>query len=171
MKTNRRDLFKLGAITAVGHAIATPGSASASGVDGFHSGTFRSLESAESASVELVGGQAVVVHLAPGCEVLHGLAGDVADLTDFVTGEEVVFASDSVDDAIVYATVFQSMASAVTTTIKRSDDEELGTSAGTFAVNESVGDPADQSGRAVITYWTDPQDGARYANAVNDVRK
>jgi hypothetical protein len=110
------------------------------------------------------------VVLAPEADILHGRAGVVSDLREFVAGEPVAFRPEDPQPGgkHVLASEFKSLTECVAANVDRRDQQWVETSSGAFIVSPILGREADgiQAGPARITYWTDPRTGNRHANTV-----
>jgi hypothetical protein len=169
-KVRRRDVLAAGAASAV--ALALPAQASAEVPDvGVLAGTLDRVLSPHEAEVTVFRhGATRRVVLAPGADVLHGRAGVVSDLREFVAGETVAFRPEDRHPGgdHVLASEFKSLVECVAARVDRRDQQRVETSSGAFVVSPILRREAGgiQAGPARITYWTDPRTGTRHANTV-----
>lgn len=168
MKQSRRVFLMLGAGAAASRlGVSAAEADSLATVDGVRAGVLVGTDGSRRASVRLPDDSLVSVIVNDDANVVHGRAGLVTDLTDFVVGEGVVFEADEPVGDELRTSMFQSIVDALTTTITAgSEDEELSTSVGDFVASENLDNENTASGRARVTYWRDPADGTKYATAI-----
>jgi hypothetical protein len=170
MKMRRREVLAGGIASAVG--LAAPAPASAETADaGILAGTLDRVLCAREAEVTVYRyGTTCRVILAPAADIVHGRAGMVSDLREFVAGERITFRPEVPHTAgeDIVASELKSLTECVTANIDRHDEQRVETSRGPFVVSPILMRRAGgiRRGAARITYWTDPRTGMRHANTV-----
>jgi hypothetical protein len=137
-------------------------------------GTLLRLLSSTKALVRLAGSRARQrVVLAQDAEVVHAVAGHVADLRAFIPGEEVVFEVQADAGAQWTVRAFQSLYANEEFEVVSASDRSIETTIGTLSLprwSNPLRNGAPQPGQVYrATTWTDPRSGERVAMTLDPV--
>jgi hypothetical protein len=166
----RSTLLRYG--TAVGIGALVPGELAQGARPGlapdWSAGTLLRRLSSTEALVRLADGNAVRrVVLARNADVVHAVAGHVADLRAFAPGEEVVFEVEAKDGAQWTVRALQSLYANVQFEVVSASSRSIETTIGTLSVprwSNPLRNGAPRPGQVYrATVWTNPRSGERVA--------